>query len=268
MLIRLIDNATRAMPRRWPSRWHRAIRQAGAILICLVPIFVIAPCSPAYARFMIPKKSDFGCSRPTECISILNFSQKIEVFHSVSDCGPFEWCQSLFSSTYKYVFATWINDIFWPDDSVRGSFKDEFFRQWFVARFQYTPATNLICWRLTAIFHYVLNQQWISVYVDRVSKRPHIGTQLRSGGFFSTSYQIPSGDPQKYCRESENNRECGNDCFGIVVGEAPKTITVDTEQNRDRGNTFLKILGCAMGIFLLNTCLKWVGTFNNHYDGR
>jgi hypothetical protein len=95
-----------------------------------------------------------------------------------------------------------------------------------------------------------------------------MGAQLLLRSLLRASYQIARSDPQKDSREREDNRECGNDCFGVVMGKVPKTITVDTERGRERGNTFLKILGCGIVIYLLNAFLKWLGTFNDHYDGN
>jgi hypothetical protein len=56
-----------------------------------------------------------------------------------------------------------------------------------------------------------------------------------------------------------------NDCFR-VVRKVPQTDEIDVERDRDRGKIFLEILGCAAGIFILNTALKWLETFNNPND--
>jgi len=93
-----------------------------------------------------------------------------------------------------------------------------------------------------------------------------IGPQLLLRSFLRASYQITGGDPQKDSGKSNDNRERSNDRFRVVVGKMPQTDEIDVERDRDRGNTFLKILGCAAGILILNTALKWLGTFNNPKD--
>lgn len=95
-----------------------------------------------------------------------------------------------------------------------------------------------------------------------------VGAQLRLGGFFRSSYQIASSDPQKDSGESKKNCERCDDRFSIVMGEMPQTNTIDIERDRERGNTFLKILWCAVGMLLLHAALKWFGTLNNPPNGR
>jgi hypothetical protein len=93
----------------------------------------------------------------------------------------------------------------------------------------------------------------------------HISAQLPTRGVFGTCYQIACSDPQKYSGQSQNNSECGNNCFRIVMRESPKAIT-DAERNRERGNTFLKILCGWIIICLVNALFKWCGRINNNQD--
>jgi hypothetical protein len=136
--------------------------------------------------------------------------------------------------------------------------------------FNIYPICHIFGRRLTAIFEpeIELRCQSVTAAVSRGFFDSDVGPQLALGGSFRAGDQVTRGNPQKDSGESENNCERGNYRFGVVVGEMSQTNAIDVERDRERGNTFLKILGGGVAILLLNAGLEWLGTFNNRPHGR
>jgi hypothetical protein len=129
----------------------------------------------------------------------------------------------------------------------------------------FDPTSHAVGWRLTKTFNDDIgkNRRTLVANTYLTGLYENISTQLPFGSFFGAAHQVARGNPQKDSGEGKNGRECRNDCFGVVVGEVPQTIAIDTEHARDRGNTLLKIRGCGMLLMLLYAGLKWLGTLND-----
>jgi len=208
-------------------------------------------------------------SRLSEGINVINLPKNIEPSASLAWClknlNHLILCKSSLSERLTWNGRTW-----WQNNATRAFYpgqirESEISWKWMMLQPYYRGLDHFVCWRKTMVSE-VVDDCYNSTRIDiRYSDWSHgnISPQLPFGGLFGPGYQVTRSDPQKYSGERENNCECSNDRFGVIVGKTAQTNAVSVERDRERGSTFLKILGCSVGIVLLHAALKWLGTYNN-----
>ena len=92
---------------------------------------------------------------------------------------------------------------------------------------------------------------------------PDISPKLSLGSFLRASHQVARGDPQKYGREGQNDRDTGNDPFAILLYEMPGTIPVLEDSREESGKTFFGISARYILMSLLHAVLKGVSPSYN-----
>jgi hypothetical protein len=245
---------------------HSWLRQAGALALFIGCNFFNSEVATGHTFFSVSEPK-FEPMSSIESINKIEFPENIK-----SDSPSIEFVTLTGTETCD-VFVVKLQDgeitprrHFKPID--RFSIGDQVGDQRMFSDFYIHPTGSIIGRRLTAIVGQKI-ELWRQV-VSTMSRdcNRKISPQLPFSGLFRASYQITRSAPQKDSGKSENNRECGNDCFGVVVKKIPEAITVYRELRRERGNIFFEILGCWIVIYLLNACLKRLGTCNDQSNDR
>jgi hypothetical protein len=194
----------------------------------------IAKSSPSFLSECI----HIGNTAEHECIKFVVTGWNAELLHKKTGSELLPWKNSYVFRKIHQTFTFEINEL--------------------CSVIDITATRKFISWSLPMIFE-DNSRPWQDFTVNKINRNTaamnsDVSQQLSFSGFPRPGYQITISNPQKDSRESENNRKCGDDCFGIVTGKIPKTITVDTEGGRERGNTFLKILATIY----LTTDISWL----------